>query len=71
MQEFQLPDQENNGGEIAKISVWSRLKTFLFQEVKVELTPAQQEFENRLNNALGQEVTFKSFKDFLFQEIKF
>ena len=71
MQEFQLPDQENNGGEIAKISVWSRLKTFLFQEVKVELTPAQQDFENRLNNALGQEVTFKSFKDFLFQEIKF
>ena len=71
MQEFQLPDQENNGGEIAKISVWSRLKTFLFQEVKVELTPAQQEFENRLNNALSQEITFKSFKDFLFQEIKF
>lgn len=71
MQEFKLPDQENNGGEIAQISVWTRLKSFLFQEIKVELTPAQQGFQDRLNNALAQEVTFKSFKDFLFQEIKF
>ncbi|MBQ9297831.1 MAG: hypothetical protein IJ223_02150 [Clostridia bacterium] len=71
MQEYQIPVQENNGGELAEVSVWSRIKSFLFQEIKVELTPAQQGFEDKLNNVLGQEVTFKSFKDFLFQEIKF
>ena len=71
MQEYQIPVQEKNGGELAEVSVWSRIKSFLFQEIKVELTPAQQGFEDKLNNVLGQEVTFKSFKDFLFQEIKF
>lgn len=71
MEEFKLPEQENYGGAIAQISVWSKIKSFLFQEIKVELTPAQQRFENKMNETLNQDVTFKSFKDFLFQEIKF
>lgn len=71
MEEYKLPGQENCGGAIAQVSVWSKIKSFLFQEIKVELTPAQQGFENRMNDVLNQDVTFKSFKDFLFQEIKF
>lgn len=72
MEEFKLPEQENCGGALpAQISVWSKIKSFLFQEIKVELTPGQQAFENKMNDALNQDVTFKSFKDFLFQEIKF
>lgn len=71
MEEFKLPEQENVGGEIAQVSVWSKIKSFLFQEIRVELTPAQQRFENRMNEVLNQDVTFKSFRDFLFQEIKF
>ena len=60
-----------------KQGLWQRFKAYWLQdidwnsEIKVELTPAQQGFEDKLNNVLGQEVTFKSFKDFLFQEIKF
>ena len=57
-----LPVREN---------MWTRIKSFLFQEIKVELTPKQQEFENRMNEVLHQEVTFKKVHDFLFQEIKF
>ena len=71
MEEFKLPEQENYGGAIAQVIVWSKIKSFLFQEIKVELTPAQQRFENKMNETLNQDVTFKSFKDFLFQEIKF
>ncbi len=71
MEEFKLPEQENVGGAIAQVSVWSKIKSFLFQEIKVELTPGQQKFENRMNEVLNQDVTFKSFRDFLFQEIKF
>ena len=72
MDEFKLPGEENNGGELpAKVGGWAKLKAFFMQEIKVELTPGQQKFEDDLNAALNQPVTFKSFKDFLFQEIKF
>lgn len=72
MEEFKLPEQENCRGALpVQLSVWSKIKNFLFQEIKVELTPGQQEFENKMNDVLNAEVTFKSVKDFLFQEIKF
>ncbi len=72
-EEFKLPEEENNnGGELpAQVSVWSKIKSFFLQEIKVELTPGQQAFEDRLNEVLHTEISFKSFKDFLFQEIKF
>lgn len=54
-----------------KTNFWTKVKSFLFQEIKVELTPKQQEFENRMNEVLHQEVSFKKVHDFLFQEIKF
>ena len=47
------------------------MKAFLFQEIKVELTPAQQQFENDLNDFLHIELTWQDFHDFLFQEITF
>lgn len=50
-----------------KPSVWSRIKSFLFQEIdlyapiKVELTPYQQKVEDEINEFLHQEVSFKGF----------
>ena len=39
MEEFKLPEQENCGGALpVQVSVWSKIKNFLFQEIKVELT---------------------------------
>lgn len=68
MEEFKLPEQENCGGALpTEVSIWSKIKSFLFQEIKVELTPEEKEFEEKMN----QPVTFKSFRDFLFQEITF
>ena len=55
----------------AKVGVWPKVKAFLFQEIKVELTPAQQKFEDDLNDFLHMEITWQDFKDFLFQEVKF
>ena len=54
----------------AKPSFWSKLKGILTHEVKVELTPQQQKVEDEINNFLNQEVTWKSFKDFLFQDVE-
>ena len=48
-----------------KPSVWSKIRSFLFQEIdltapiKVELTPYQQKIEDEINEFLHQEVSFK------------
>lgn len=55
----------------AKVGVWPKVKAFLFQEIKVELTPAQQQFGKDLNDFLHIEITWQDFKDFLFQDISF
>lgn len=62
---------DTGSGLPAKIGMWSKVKSFLFQEIKVELTPAQQQFEKDLNDFLHIELTWKDFHDFLFQEINF
>ena len=64
-------DVVNNAGLPAKVGVWPKVKAFLFQEIKVELTPAQQKFEDDLNDFLHIELTWQDFKDFLFQDITF
>ena len=55
----------------ANLVVCPKVKAFLFKEIKVELTPAQQKFEDDLNDFLHMELTWQDFKDFLFQEVTF
>ena len=52
----------------AKQSGWSKFKSILFYEIKVELTPHQQKIDNEF---LHQEITWSKFKDFLFQDVTF
>ena len=54
-----------------KVSMWTKVKNFLFQEIKVELTPKQQKVEDEINEFLHQEITWASVHDFLFQEVTF
>jgi len=52
-----------------KTSMWTKVKNALFYEIKVELTPRQQKIEDEINEFLHQEVTWQSFKNFLFKEV--
>ena len=58
-----------------KIGFWAKFKAFWLQdidwnkEIKVELTPYQQKVEDEINEFLHQEITWKKFHDFLFQDI--
>jgi len=54
-----------------KVGFWSKFKSVLFYEIKVELTPYQQKMEDEINDFLHQEVTFKSVKNLMFKEITF
>ena len=74
---YQGTEQAGNIGGVAsanlptQVSVWTKIKNFLFQDITVELTPKQQKVENEINDFLHQEVNFKKVHDFLFQEISF
>ena len=57
-------------GAPAKVSVWTKLKGFLLQdvsEIKLELTPGEQKFVNFWT----QDVSVDKVYNFLFQEVKF
>lgn len=60
-----------------KKGFWQKFKAFWLQEIdwnqeiKVELTPAQQKVEDEINEFLHQEITWDKVHDFLFQEVTF
>lgn len=60
-----------------KAGFWNKFKSFWLQEIdwkkeiKVELTPQEQEMEVEINEFLHQEITWKKVKDFLFQDLSF
>lgn len=60
----------NNKNLPAKTSFWSKLKGILTYEIKVELTPYQQKIEDEINEFFHQEITWQSFKNFLFKEVE-
>lgn len=53
----------------AKTGIWTKIRNVLFYEIKVELTPREQKIEDDINAFLHQEVTWQSFKNFLFKEV--
>ena len=55
----------------AKTNLWTKMKSVLFYELKVELTPKQQKIEDEINEFLYQEITWEKVRNFLFQEITF
>jgi hypothetical protein len=62
---------ETNTNLPANTGFWNKVKSVLFYEIKVELTPYQQKVEDEINEFLHQEITWAKVKDFLFQEVTF
>ena len=58
------------GGVPAKVSVWSKVKQFLCQEITVELTPKQEKVFQEVHDFWHQEVTWQGFKEFWLQDIE-
>ena len=68
--------EELNNNEVrtevpAEINTWTKIKNFLFQEVRVELTPRQAEVFNSINSFWHQEITDEQANAFIFQKMKF
>jgi len=60
-----------DAGVPSKISTWTKIKNFLFQEIRVELTPRQAEVFNSINSFWHQEITDEQANAFIFQKMKF
>lgn len=54
----------------AKVSKWTKVKNFLFQEVTIELTPYQQKVFQEVHDFWHQDITWQKVKDFLLQDIE-
>ena len=71
LSEINVITSGNNKSLPVKKGFWSKFKSVLFREIKVELTPYQQKIEDEVNEFLHQEVTWTKVKSLLFKEIKF
>lgn len=54
----------------SKISPWTKIRSFLFQEITVTMTPKQEKVLQEVHDFWHQDITAKKVHDFLFQEIK-
>ena len=55
----------------SKISTWTKIKNFLFQEITIELTPKQEATFKAIDDFWHQEITGEQVNNFLFQKIQF
>lgn len=59
------PAEFKPAGVPEKVSAWSKIRNFLFQEITVTMTPKQQKVFQEVHDFWHQDA-----KDFFFQEIK-
>jgi len=60
----------SNGTLPSEISVWTKIRSFLCQEIEITLTPKQEKVFNEVYDFWNQEVTGETVKNLLFKEIK-
>ena len=60
---------ETGQGLPAKVSVWTKVKKFLCQEITVELTPKQEKVFKEVHDFWHQEITGQDVKNVLMHEI--
>ena len=53
----------------SEISVWTKIRNFLCQDMVLELTPKQEKVFQEVHDFWHQEITGQDVHDFLFYEI--
>lgn len=53
-----------------KVNGWTKVKNFLFQEIKVELTPYEEKVFKEVHDFWCQDITWQKVKDFWIQDIE-
>ena len=53
----------------AEVSIWTKIRNFLCQDITLELTPKQEKVFQEVHDFWHQEITTQNVHDFLFYEI--
>ena len=53
----------------SEVSVWSKIRNFLCQNVEITLTPKQEKVFKEINDFWSQEITGQDVHNFLFYNI--
>lgn len=53
----------------SEISLWTKIRQFLFQDISLELTPKQEKVFQEVHDFWNQEITGQKVHDFLFYDI--
>ena len=61
---------ENRINLPSEVSVWTKIRNFLCQDMELVLTPKQEKVFQEVHDFWTQEITGEKVKSFLFQEIK-
>ena len=64
-----MENLNNTSNLPSEISIWTKVRNFLFQEITLELTPKQEKVFQEVHDFWHQEITGQKVHDFLFYEI--
>ena len=64
-----MENRVNSNNLPTEISVWTKIRNFLCQDIKLELTPKQEKVFQEVHDFWHQEITGEDVHDFLFYEI--
>ena len=53
----------------SEISLWTKIRQFLFQDISLELTPKQEKVFQEVHDFWNQEITGQKVHDFLLYDI--
>ena len=64
-----MDNRVNSNNLPTEVSVWTKIRNFLCQDISLELTPKQEKVLREVHDFWHQEITGKDVHDFLFYEI--
>ena len=53
----------------AEVSIWTKIRNFLCQDIELTLTPKQEKVFQEVHDFWNQEITGQTVHDFLFHDI--
>ena len=64
-----MENRVNSNNLPTEVSLWTKIRNFLFQDMTLELTPKQEKVFQEVHDFWTQEITGQKVHDFLFYEI--
>ena len=64
-----MENRVNTSNLPTEVSVWTKIRNFLCQDIALELTPKQEKVFQEVHDFWTQEITGQKVHDFLFYEI--